>query len=213
MIAHARERCLPIVGLLVLLGSLVSIATAAGGTPALSGLTTWTAAGSRLGLLATTADRRHGYLWVEQFGSSRPRLLRTRPPIGQEEIDQLAAGPNGTWGCLERSVGNTESYYSVDVVSSKGGGAQVATAGGPTGESTPPIASIPQIFGDGNFLGYLFVTPTGLVQLFQITPTGHGKRIANLVGVTAPQEVAIANGSIAIRELDGIVDVYTTGGQ
>ena len=200
--------------LLALLALPVSLAGAAATPPELSGLTAWTAAGSRVAFVASAVDGRRGYLWVESFGSDRPRLLRDHAPIGEEEIDQLAAGPNGTWGSLERTVGNTGSYYAVDLVSSRGGGTQVATAGSPTGTSGGPSGpSIPQVVGDGSFLGYLHVTSTGVVQLYRITPKGRGMRIANLVGATDPQEAALANGTLAIRERDGSVAVYTTGGR
>jgi hypothetical protein len=206
--------------LLVALAGLAAVgatATLAGAAPApvtLSGLTAWATAGSRIGFVATGAGGRRGYLWVESFGSNRPRRLRAGPPVQEEQTDQLAPGPKGSWGCLEQTVGNTESYYSVDLVSSSGRATHVATAGGATGANGDrPVGSIPLLVGDGRFLGYLYVTPAGAVQLFRITAAGHRKRIAALVGVTAPQEVAIANGKLAIRELGGAVAVFTTTGR
>ncbi len=181
---------------------LVPAAVAGAATAApvkLAGLTAWTSAGSRLGFVATSAGGRRGYLWTQRYGVAVPRLLRTTPPIGQEEIDALAAGPNGTWASLERSVGNTSSSYSVDVVSSRGGGAAV------TRSSTPIL-----LVGDGRFLGYLNVTAAG-VQLYRISGA-HGIRVASLAGVSSPQDVAAANGHLAIRETNGNVIVFTDGG-
>ena len=179
--------------------------------PTLSGLRTWATAGSRVAFVATIGGRQG--VWVERFGSNRPTRLRARPPAGEEEIDQLAAGPNGSWACLERTVGNTEAYYSVDLVLSSGVSRHVATAGGPTGEGNPPVNSIPQVLGDGSFLGYLHVTAGGVVQLFQIRASGEGRRIANLVDVSAPRAVAVAGGNLAILQDNGSVAVFTTTGQ
>lgn len=199
--------------LLLLLVLPVALAGAAPG-PSLSDFTTWTTAGSRIAFEASAVGGKRGYLWVQSFASTRPRLLRSGAPVGQGQVDQIAPGPKGTWGCLERTVGNSESHYAVDLLSSRGGGTQVATAGGPTGTTGgPPVSSIPQVIGDGSFLGYLYVTSGGVVQLYQITPSGHGKRIANLVGASAPQDVALANGNLAIRELDGTVEVFTLAGK
>ena len=166
----------------------------------LTGLTAWASAGSRLAFVATSAGGRRGYLWTQPYGSATPRALRTTPPIGEEEIDALAAGPDGTWACLESAVGNTTSSYSVDVVSSRGGGAQVTTG------STPILLA-----GDGTFLGYLAVAPAGGVQLYRISGA-RGIRVADLAGVSAPQEVAAANGHLAVRQADGSVAVFTDVG-
>ncbi|HEX3806419.1 MAG TPA: hypothetical protein VHV52_06525, partial [Gaiellaceae bacterium] len=149
---------------------------------------------------ATSAGGRRGYLWTQPYGSTTPRLLRTTPPIGEEETDALAAGPNGTWAALERSVGNTSSSYRLDVVSSRGGGAHVTTS------STPILLA-----GDGTFLGYLEVTAAGGVQLYRISGA-HGIHVADLAGVSAPQEVAVASGHLALREVNGTVAVFTDGG-
>ena len=177
----------------------MSLAGAATAPAKLTGLTAWASAGSRLAFVATSAGGRRGYLWTQPYGSGTPRLLRKTPPIGMEEIDALAAGPNGTWAVLERTVGNTSSSYVVDVVSSRGGGAAV------TRGSTPILLA-----GDGSFLGYLAVTPSG-VQLYRIKGA-RGTRVATLRGVTAPQEVAVANGHLAIRQANGSVVVATVGG-
>lgn len=167
----------------------------------LTGFTAWASAGSRLAFVATTAGGRRGYLWTQPYGSAKaPRLLRSTPPIGLEEIDDLAAGPNGTWVCLERTVGNTSSTYRVDVVSSRGGGAAVTT-------SPTPILLV----GDGSFAGYLSVGASGAVRLYRISGA-HGIHVANLAGVVKPQEVVAAGGHIAIRQLDGTVAVFATGG-
>jgi hypothetical protein len=157
----SRRALLLLLAPVVLAAALASLAGAASGPPpALSGLGAWATAGSRLAFVATVGGRQG--LWVQRFGS-RPTRIGPAACVKEEQIDQLAAGPDGSWGCLERTVGNTEAYYSVDVVSSSGVSRQVASAGGPTGEGKPPVDSIPQIFGDGNFLGYLHVTADGVV--------------------------------------------------
>ena len=183
--------------LLAVTGSLA----AATPRPTLADFTTWATSGSRIGFVATSAFGRRGYLWTQTFGAARPRLLRSSPPIGEEEIDELAPGPNGTWAALERTVGNTGSDYAVDVVSSRGDGARVVAGG-----------TIPHLVGDGTFLGYLSATPAGVVQLFRITGA-HATRIANLVGVSAPQEAVAASGNLAVREQSGTVAVFTLTGQ
>jgi hypothetical protein len=90
---------------------------------------------------------------------------------------------------------------------------QVATAGGPTGDGQPPVDAIPEVFGDGTFLGYLHVNGAGVVQLRQITSGGHGRPIADLPGVKAPEAVAVADGALAILQGNGSIAVLTTGGK
>ena len=203
-------------------GALLVLAIPAAGAVAstgalsakLSDLQVWATAGSRVGFEAEKVSGRRGLLWTESFGSQRPRLLRARGLAHMGEIDQIAAGPNGSWGCLERGVGNTESYYVVDLVTKHGKAMQIDTAGGPTGnEGGPPVSSIPFLVGDGSFLGYLYVKPAGDVILYQITPTGHRKLIAHLVGASAPAQAVIANGHLAILEGDGSIAVFTTNGR
>jgi len=178
-----------------------AVADAATAPPVkLTGLTTWASTGSRLGYVATSAGGRRGYLWTQTYGAGEPRPLRTTAPIDEEEIDALAPGPNGTWGALERSIGNSGSTYTLDVVSSRGGGAKVTT-------SAQPIILV----GDGTFLGYVAVTSSGTVQLYRVAGA-RGIHVADLAGVTAPQDVAAANGHLAVRELDGSVVVLTDGG-
>ena len=206
------RRALGLFAPVVLAATLASIAGAASGPPsALSGLGAWATAGSRLAFVATVGGRQG--LWVERFGSGRPTRIGPAACAKEEQIDQLAAGPNGSWGCLERTVGNTEAYYSVDVISSSGVSRQVASAGGPTGEGEPPVDSIPQLFGDGNFLGYLHVTADGVVQLMRITASARPRHIATLVGVSIPTAVAIAGRTIAVLQQAGNVSVFTTTGE
>lgn len=189
--------------LLALLALLVApaLAGASPAQPSLRGFHTWTLADSRLGFVATSVSGRRGYLWTQSLGASQPRLLRASPPIGEEQIDELAAGPNGSWAALERTVGNTGSSSTVDVVSSRGGGAHVVSGG-----------TIPHLVGDGTFLGYLSVASTGAVELYRISGA-HATRVAILAGVAAPQEAVAANGSLAVREQDGSVEVFTLLGK
>lgn len=183
---------------------LAAVPTAAAGDAApagLTGLTAWASAGSRLAFVAAAADGRRGYLWTQRYGVAPPRLLRATPPVGEEEIDALAAGPNGTWAALEATVGNIgSSSYSVDVVSSRGGGAHVTT-------SPLPIT----LAGDGTFLGYVAVTPAHGVDLYRISGA-HATRVAAVPGVSAPQEAVVANGHVAVRDEDGSVAVLTVTG-
>lgn len=201
--------------LLAPVGLAAALASFAGAAskppPALSGLGAWATAGSRVAFVATVGGRQG--LWVERFGSSRPTRIGPAACVKQEQIDQLAAGPGESWGCLERTAGNTEAYYSVDVVSSSGVSRQVATAGGPTGDGKPPVDSIPQLFGDGNFLGYLYVSADGVVQLMRITTDERPRHIATLRGVSAPTAVAIAGRTIAVLHHAGNVSVFTTAGE
>jgi hypothetical protein len=190
----------------------------------MTALGAWASVGSRVAVSATIGHQ--DGLWVETFGSNRLRLLAAKGCGEGSEPTQLAAGPNGSWACLTAIVSNSEAFYAVDLVLANGSVRHVATAGGPIDQEAPtgqqpPVDSIPQLFGDGNFLGYLHVTPTGLVQLFQITPTGHGKRLANLVGVsgvwtattqTPTSAVAVGNGTVAVLQVNGSVAVFTTAG-
>ena len=57
------------------------------------------------------------------------------------------------------------------------------------------------------------MTAAGVVQLFQITVGGHGRQIADLPGVSAPQSVAVAGGALAILQNDGSIAVFTTCGK
>jgi hypothetical protein len=215
------------IGLLVaaVCSAFVAAGAAAGATPtqpAIGDLGAWATAGSRLAFSGTVGHR--DGLWVQTFGSKSPRLLTTRCGEGNEP-SQIAAGPNGTWACLTAVVGNTEAFYAVDLVLANGSVHHVATAGGqtdPGGSSGPAIDSIPQIFGDGTFLGYLHVTSTRVVQLFQIGSTGRARRVANLPRVTSVAtastqdsnpEVAVANGTVAILQVNGNVAVFTTTGK
>ena len=208
---------------LTVCAALLVLAVPAGGAaptgrkavaPKLGDLQVWAAAGSRVAFESDKVGGRRGLLWVERFGSQRPTVLRSHSLAGMGEIDQLAAGPSGSWGCLERGVGNTESYYAVDLVTKHGKAKQVATAGGHTGnQGGPPVSSIPFLVGDGSFLGYLYVTAAGDVQLHQITPNGQHKLVAHLAGVTTPEQAVLANGRLAVREPDGSVKLFTTGGR
>ena len=195
--------------LVAVVASCVATARAAA-PPGMTDLGPWTSAGSQIAFVATVAGR--GGLWVERPGATGPTRMGPAACVKQEEIDQLAGGPRGTWGCLERTAGNTESYDSVDVVARNGVSRQVATAGGPTGDGQQLVDAIPQVFGDAGFLGYLHVTASGLVELFRVTAEGHGVRVADLTGVSAPQAVAITNGALAILQGDGSIAVFTTAG-
>lgn len=167
----------------------------------LRGFTAWALAGPRLGFVAASASGRRGYLWTQGFGAAQPRLLRATPPIGEEQIDELAAGPGGTWAALERTAGTTGSSSTVDVVSGRGGGAHVVSGG-----------TIPHLVGDGAFLGYLSVAPAGTVELYRISGA-HATRVAALAGVAAPAEAVAADGNLAVREQDGSVLVFTLHGK
>lgn len=175
-------------GLLLLLPLSLAAPASAGAPAPLANFQTWAVAGSRVAFVATSAAGKAGYLWLQPFGGASPKLLRNRPPLGQEEIDQLAPGPRGSWGVLERAGG---SLYTV---SSRGGGAKVAGGG------------VQQVFGDGAFLGYVAGS-----RMFRVAGVD-AQLVATLAGGT-PQQVAVANGTIAVRETGGTVDVLTTSGK
>jgi len=195
-----RVKRIAVASLLVLLAVPAALAGAATSAPALRGFTAWSTAGPRLAFVAASVSGRRGYLWTQGFDAAQPRLLRTSPPIGLEQVDELAPGPNGSWAALERPSGNAGSSDAVDVVSSRGGGARVVSD-----------ATIPQLVGDGTFLGYLALTPAGVVQLYRIAGA-HATRVGGLAGVTAPQAAAAADGHLAILEQNGDVAVFTLGG-
>lgn len=178
---------------------LVALAApASAGAPAsLSNFTAWTTSPTQAAFVAASAGGRRGYLWVQRIGAFRPSLLRSTPPIGLEEIDELAPGPRGSWAAVER----TQGAVRLDVVSARGGGARVATTG-----------AVRQVFGDGTFLGYLSATPAGAIRLFEVTGA-RSRLVATLTGVTSPQGAVTAHGMLAVRETNGNVDVFTTRGQ
>jgi hypothetical protein len=187
------------VAALLLLLVLPAAAAASSAPERVSGFTAWTVAGSRLAFVATSVDGRRGYLWTQTVGQAAPRPLRASPPIGEEEIDALAPGPKGSWAALERTVGNTASSYRIDVVSSRGGGAAVVAG-------SDPLYPV----GDGAFLGYLRAAPSG-VQLYRISGA-RSIHVADLAGVSKPQDVSAAAGDLAIREANGSVAVFTDAG-
>jgi hypothetical protein len=220
-----RARMLVLVAFLAgLCGAGALAAGHVSGPPLLSELGPWATAGARVAFYGTINNRQG--LWVDAFGSNQPRWLVTAGCGEGSEPSELAAGPNGSWACLTAIVSNSDAFYAVDLVLANGSVRHVATAGGPTGQNgtaaqRQSVDSIPQLFGDGNFLGYLHVTPTGVVQLYQITATGHGKRLANLVGVsgvptattqTPTPAVAVANSTVAILRVNGSVAVFATTG-
>ena len=192
------RRVAPVALALLLLALPVSATAASPAPVTLAGFTAWTTSGSRVAFVATSAGGRSGYLWVKALDGSRPVRLRTSPPVGEEEIDQLAAGPNGTWAAAELAHG---AYTRLDVVSARGGGATVATSG-----------TVRAVVGDGTFLGYLSATAAGAVRLFRITGA-HSTLVAALPGVKDfPREAAVAGGNLAVLDNDGAVDVFRLGG-
>jgi hypothetical protein len=200
---------------IIVVGAVAAVPTGLAGAappPALRDFGPWAAGDSRVAFEATIGGR-HG-VWVESFGSNQPkRLGPTCTPGSEVEIELLAAGPDGSWGCLVRVEGNTEAAYSVHLMSSNGATRHVASAGGPTGPGNPPIDSIPDLFGDGTFLGYVHITANGLVRLMRIAPSGHAQHVANVRGVPIGGAIAIGGDHLAIPHGDGTVSVYTTQGK
>ena len=188
-----------------------ALAAAAPAPPALTGLGAWATAGSRVAFVATIGGR--SGLWQERLGSNQPTRIGQTTCGKEEQADQLAAGPGGSWGCLEQTVGNSGAYYSVDVIQSNGVSRHVATAGGPTGSGQLPVDSIPQIFGDDSFLGYLHLTTSGVVQLMRVTGDDQPQHVADLAGVSSPKAVAIAASTIAILDQNGDVSLFTVSGE
>jgi hypothetical protein len=190
--------------------SLTALAHAAPVPPPMTWIGPWTTTGSQVTFVATI--RKQEELWTEKFGSNRPKRIASAG-CGMGEVDQLAVGPKGSVGCLAASQSNSESDYAVNFLSSSGTIKHVASAGGPGGlEGGPPVDSIPFIFGDSSFLGYLHVTADGLVQLMRITSSGHAQHVADLAGVSKPEAIAIDSGHIVITE-GGTVYLYTVAGK
>jgi hypothetical protein len=179
--------------------ALAAPAADASAPPSLAGFTAWASAGPRLAFVATSAGGRKGYLWVKRVDGSAPALLRATPPVGEEEVDRLAAGPKGSWAAAEIVHG---AYTRLDVVSSRGGGATVATSG-----------SVRAVVGDGVFLGYLSATPAGAVRLFRISGA-HSSPVATLPGLTPGdvRQAVVSGGSLAVLEPGGAFDVYSLAG-
>jgi len=215
-VTAVRSLPLLVLATLVAVGAVAAgLAPAAAGRaapapPVLHGLTAWTAVGDRIAFVARIGGR--DGLWVERFGSNQPvRLAPAHCGPHEEQVDALAPGPSGSWACLERTVGNTEAYFSVDLVSRTGTVRHVASAGGPISDGQMTGDSIPFVFGDGSFLGFLHVAGSGTVTLMQIVPSGRARRVADLTGVSAPDAVATDSGHVVVRER-GTVQVFTTAG-
>ncbi len=203
---------LSIAGLLLVAAaaSLTSLAGAAPVPPPMTWIGPWTAMGSQVTFVATI--RKQEELWTEKFGSNRPRQIAPAG-CGMGEVDQLAVGPKGSVGCLAASESNSESDYALNFLSSSGTIKHVASAGGDTGlEGGPPVDSIPFVFGDSSFLGYLHVTADGLVQLMRITSSGDARHVADLTDVSEPKAVALDSGHLVVSD-GASAYVYTVAGQ
>jgi hypothetical protein len=207
-----RRRSLQIAGLLLITAavSLTSLADAALVPPSLTNFGPWATKGSQVKFVATV--RKQAALWTEKFGSNTPKRIALADCGGLGELDQLAVGPKGSVACLDVAPGTDVVYYSLALVSSSGAVKHVASAGGSTG----PVDSIPFVFGDSTFLGYLHVTADGVVQLMRITSSGHAQHVADLAGISNPQAVAIDSGHIFISDLTPSLGVsghgYTNSG-
>lgn len=211
---HGNSRRFPVltIGLALAAAAMLFIPLAgASSPPTLTLFGPWATAGSQLVFVANAQHK--SALWSEKFGSSA--LKRIAPAYcakGMEEADQLAVGPKGSTACLEATMGVSESFFKLAYVSSAGKVKQVATAGGPAMTGSPPTDSIPIVFGDGSFLGYLHVTADGVVQLMRIGSTGSPSHVADLNGLSNPTAVSIDSGHIAVTQ-GGSVFVYATSGQ
>jgi len=191
------RRSWPIAGLTIIIAAapLTSLADAALAPPSLTIFGPWVTTGSQVKFVATV--RKQAALWTEKFGSNMPKRIALADCGGLGELDQLAVGPKGSVACLDAAPGIDVVYYSLGFVSSTGAVKRVASAGGGTG----PVDSIPFVFGDSTFLGYLHITADGVVQLMRITSSGDAQHVADLAGISNPLTVAIDSGRIVISDL------------
>jgi hypothetical protein len=204
---------------------LLSSAGAASKPQSFSFVYSWTASGSRVVVAGDVrkpgAKTSQTGLWTMKFGSGKLKHVATTCGPGTDEFNQIALGPNGIIGCLENRPGNTEAYVSLGVVLASGKTKQVVSLDGPADMGTPIGDWISTIFGDGNFLGYTYVTADKVVRLYQITATGGSQYVADLAGISGvPLSVSVDSGRIAVTQPLGIhlqdgdsISVYAVSGE
>jgi hypothetical protein len=157
-------------------------------------------------------------LWSQRFGSRKLELISTTTMCSDEAT--YALGATGMVGCLDTWAMITQVGFDVYVLLGDGTVKQVVSLNFEGGDFDVPVTEgVPAIFGDGNFLGYLDVSDSGLVRLFRITPSGQAKYVADLTGLSScnPTDcgsVVVGSGNIVIREFrDSEVHVFTTAGK
>lgn len=193
----------PVLAALATALALAAAAPAAAPAPVTS-LRAWATSATQLAFVARVGGR--DGLWVAPVGSAAtPRRLGPAACGREEEVDALAPGPAGSWLCLERTVGTTSSFFSVDLLRADGSVRHVSSAGTPAGDAIPFVA------GDGSTLVYLHVTGVGQTELMQLTAAGAARHVADLP-VTRPLALAVAAGHVAVLQADGVLLTTTAGG-
>jgi hypothetical protein len=121
--------------------------------------------------------------------------------------------------CLSTAVGNTSYTFGLGAVTASGARKRITVIGVSIDEGGSPASreSIPALFGDGRFLGYLHVTGAGAVELFRIGATGGAQRVAVLPGLAIagpiPGPIAALGGRYIAIHQGGSIYVCTTGGK
>ncbi len=202
--------------LTILVAPLLGAASAK--PPTVIGSMYWATAGSRVVFDGAIGNRTA--LWSEKLGSNKPKRIASGDCSGGGELpNKLAVGPRGSVGCLDIGVGNTSYTFNLGMVTAEGVNERLASVNVAIDEngrvSSPE--SIPAIFGDGKFLGYLYVTADGVVRLMQIKPNGGTRHVADLNELSVPGQdpgsiVSVDSGRITVRK-GGDVHVYTTAGK
>lgn len=178
-------------------------AAPAAAPPRITDLRPWAVSATQLAFVARVGGR--DGVWVERPGATgAPTRLGPAACGRAQELDALAPGPAGSWLCLERTVGNASSFFSVDLLRANGSVRHVASAG------SPGVDQIPFVAGDGSSLVYVRVTGTGATELMQVTPTGAARHVADL-SVTKPLGLAVAAGHVAVLQAGSVVLTTTSG--
>lgn len=207
--------------LALLIASTPAAANRAPGPTPIKQILGLASAGSRVVFEGEAGVAGESGVWLERFGSQRPTRIASQFSFCpySDELDELALGPGGTVACLETEAqGDTEVSFDVYVLLANGTKRHIVSY---TGNSDVPFSmseGVNSLFGDGHFLGYLFVTPDQVVELFSITASGHPQFVADLNGLSCAElacgDVSVDSGHIAIHTFgNGNVYVYTTGGE
>ncbi|MGD0167648.1 MAG: hypothetical protein ABSC51_10260 [Gaiellaceae bacterium] len=183
----------------------------------ITNLVSWTAAGSRV--VFAGAVGRQTELWAQDFGSSEPRRIASATCAAGDIPNLLAIGPKGVIGCLSTGVSNTSYTFDLGAVLPSGARRRIAAIGVSIDENGALFSreSIPAIFGDGKFLGYLHVTAKAVVQLMRIDSSGRTRHVADLVGLSIagpiPGPIAALSGGYIVIHQGSSLYVCTTGGK
>lgn len=202
---------------LALIALVVPVTGAADSAVQTIAFSAWTNAGSRVVFQGIIGKKSANWTW--RPGARTAKRIVAPFCIGDGKAT-LAFGPKGSIGCLDLGVGMSEISYDLSVLTSDGKERTVTSIVDSVDENgnVSSSESIPAIFGDGKFLGYLHVSSDGSsVELVQILADGSSRQVAELQDVVSPgekpiYEAKVDSGHIVIRQGNDVY-VYTTSGK